>query len=324
MNTDEKADSLLIYVLSEDYAGYDSLFWGQFGISFLLDLKIGSSRRRILFDTATHAEPILHNMDLLGIKPKHINVVVLSHHHFDHSGGLAGIMEAIDGENVPVVAHPGIFKTSVMAKPYSDLEHFPYLNIGFIGKNTKENIEKLGGRWILAKDPICLMTATMTTGQIEEEEKVDYEKGPTPALQHIVEGRLSPDYIADEISLFVNTAQGLVVITGCSHPGIVSIVDKAITTSGIKEVEAVIGGFHLIDAPDEKIDQTVEGLSNLNVRRIYSGHCTGVKAEEKLRERFGDGFNRIYSGKIIEIQDYDGKGGDCRRGSLINTWQTKI
>ncbi len=303
MNPDDKVDSLLIYVLSEDYAGYDSLFWGQFGISFLLDLKIGGSRRRILFDAATHADPILHNMDLLKIKPKDIDVVVLSHHHFDHTGGLAGIMEAIDKGNVPVVAHPEIFKTCVMAKPYSDLEHFPYLNIGFIGKNTRENIEKLGGRWILAKDPICLMTATMTTGQIEEEEKVDYEKGPTPALQHIKDGRLSPDYIADEISLFVNTAQGLVVITGYSHPGIVSIVNKAITTSGIKDVEAVIGGFHLIDAPDEKIDQTVEGLSNLNVRRIYSGHCTGVKAEEKLQQTFGDRFNRIYSGKIMKFSN---------------------
>lgn len=301
MNPDDKVDSLLIYVLSEDYAGYDSLFWGQFGVSFLLDIRTKGLGKVILFDTATHAEPILHNMDLLGIKPKDIDLIVLSHHHFDHSGGLAGIMEAIDKGNVPVVAHPEVFKTSVMAKPYSDLEHFPYLNLGFIGKNTKENIERLGGRWILAKDPMCLMTGTMTTGEIEEEEKVDYEKGPTPALQHIKEGRLSPDYIADEISLFVNTAQGLVVITGCSHPGIVSIVNKAITTSGIKEVEAVIGGFHLTDAPDEKIDRTVEGLSNLNVRQIYSGHCTGVKAEKKLRETFGDRFNRIYSGKVMKF-----------------------
>jgi len=301
MNTDEKVDSLLIYVLSEDYAGYDSLFWAQFGVSFLLDVETKGSRRKILFDTAAHVEPILHNMALLKIKPEDVDLIVLSHHHFDHTGGLAGIMEAIDKGNVPVVAHPEIFKTSVMAKPYSDLEHFPYLNIGFIGKNTKENIEKLGGRWILTKDPLCLMTGVMTTGEIGEEEKVDYEKGPTPALQHIKEGRVSPDYIADEISLFVNTPAGLVVINGCSHPGIVSIVKKAINTSGIKDVEAIVGGFHLTDASEEKIDQTVEGLSNLNVRRIYSGHCTGVKAEEKLREAFGDRFNRIYSGKIIGI-----------------------
>jgi len=65
MNPDEKVDSLLIYVLSEDYAGYDSLFWAQFGVSFLLDIKTMGSRRRILFDTAAHTEPILHNMALL-------------------------------------------------------------------------------------------------------------------------------------------------------------------------------------------------------------------------------------------------------------------
>lgn len=301
MDSDEKIDSLLIHVLSEDCAGYDSLFWAQFGVSLLLDIEIKGSRKKILFDTAAYAEPILHNMSLLKLKPQDIDLIVLSHHHFDHTGGLAGIMAAIDKGNVPVVAHPEIFKTSVMAKPYSDLEHFPYLNIGFIGKNTKENIEELGGRWILTKDPLCLMTGVMTTGEIEEEGKVDYEKGPTPALQHIKEGRVSPDYMADEISLLVNTPGGLVVITGCSHPGIVSIVKKAISTSGIEDVEAVVGGFHLTDASEKRIGQTVEDLISLNVRRIYTGHCTGIKAEEKLREKFGDRFNRIFSGKIIEI-----------------------
>jgi len=301
MNPDEKIDSLLIYVLSEDYAGYDSLFWAQFGVSFLLDIEIKGSRRKILFDTAAHAEPILHNMSLLKLKPQDIDLIVLSHHHFDHTGGLAGIVTAIDKENIPVVAHPEIFKTSVMTKPYSDLEHFPYLNIGFIGKNTKENIEELGGRWILTKDPICLMTGVMTTGEIEEEEKVDYEKGPTPALQHIKEGRASPDYIADEISLFVNTGYGLILITGCSHPGIVSIVKKAVTTSGIEDVEAIVGGFHLTDASEKRIGQTVEDLISLNVKRIYTGHCTGTKAERKLQEKFGDRYSRIYSGKIIEV-----------------------
>ncbi|GAI55867.1 unnamed protein product [marine sediment metagenome] len=142
MNPDEKVDSLLIYVLSEDYAGYDSLFWAQFGVSFLLDVEIKGSRRKILFDTAAHAEPILHNMGLFKIKPLDVDLIVLSHHHFDHTGGLAGIMEAIDKGNVPVVAHPEIFKTSVMARPYSDLEHFPYLNIGFIGKNKEQREEK--------------------------------------------------------------------------------------------------------------------------------------------------------------------------------------
>ena len=96
-------DRLRIYTLSEDYTGYDSPFWASFGISFLLHVIVGEGEKKILFDTASDAEPVLHNMKLFGIAPESIDVIVLSHSHFDHTGGLAGILKEIHKKEVPII-----------------------------------------------------------------------------------------------------------------------------------------------------------------------------------------------------------------------------
>ncbi len=297
----QPVDDLRLYVLSEDCAGYDTLFWAQFGISFLVDVRLGASRRRILFDTACDAGPILHNMEMLGLDPKAVDLVVLSHHHIDHTGGLAGVLQGMEKRAVVIVAHPEVFKISLMATPYADTEHFPHLTLGLSGANRKEEVERLGGEWVLARDPMCLMAGVTTTGEIAEEQKAPYEKGPYEALRHVEEGRLQPEYIRDEIGLVVNTRQGVVLITGCSHPGIVSMTKKARDVAGADRIHAVIGGFHLLDASEDKIDATVQGLLDLGVSRVFTGHCTGVSAERKLEQAFPGGFERIYSGKVIDF-----------------------
>jgi 7,8-dihydropterin-6-yl-methyl-4-(beta-D-ribofuranosyl)aminobenzene 5'-phosphate synthase len=295
-------DSLRIYTISEDYTGYDSLFWASFGISFLLHIKVGKEEKRILFDTASDAEPVLHNMGLFGINPEEIDVVVLSHSHFDHSGGLAGILEAIGKREIPIIAHSKIFVVSIMPEPYLERQRSQiYLNQGLSSDNSKESIEKLGGRWYLVDDPIQLMPGVMTTGEIKKEEKVDYEKEPYIRLLDLENGKLKPSMIRDEISLAINTPKGLLIITGCSHSGIVSTVHKCIKLTGTKKVAGIVGGFHLIDASNKAVDQTIDGLKKINVKKIYSGHCTGSEAEYKFRKAFGENFNRLNSGLIIDF-----------------------
>jgi len=294
-------DDLRLYVLSEDCAGYDTLFWAQFGISFLVDVRLGASRLRILFDTACDAGPILHNMELLGLDPRSVDLIVLSHHHIDHTGGLAGMLQSMEKPAVAIVAHPEVFKTSVMTTPYADEEHFPHLTLGLSGANRKEEVERLGGEWVLAREPMRLMAGVATTGEIAQEEKAPFEAGPYEGLRHIEDGCLHPDYIRDEIGLVVNTRQGLVLITGCSHPGIVSMARKARDVGGGERLYAIVGGFHLIDASEERVDAAVEGLLDVGVSRLYTGHCTGAPAERKLQDAFPEGFNRFYSGKVIDV-----------------------
>ena len=140
-----KVDKLKVYTLAEDYAGYNSPFWAQHGVSFLVEVESNDAKRRILFDTASYAEPILFNMKLLNINPKTIDMIVLSHNHFDHTGGLLGIMKEINKE-IPVFAHPNIFKVSFATDP-----EFMYAGIPPLRGGSKEEIEKLGGTWILSR-----------------------------------------------------------------------------------------------------------------------------------------------------------------------------
>ena len=288
-----KIDELKIYTLAEDYSGYSSPFWAQHGICFLVRVKFGETKKQILFDTASYVEPILFNMKIFGIDPKTIDMIGLSHSHFDHTGGLLGIMKEINKE-IPIFAHPNIFKVSFATEP-----EFMYAGIPPLRGGSKEEIKKLGGEWILSKDPIRLAPGIFTLGEIKKEEKVDFEKEVTIGLYKLENGKVLPDEIEDEIGLGINTKKGLIVIGACSHPGIVSMAKKAIKISKVDRVYAVIGGFHLIDADDQRIQHTVKELKNIGVKKVYTGHCTGLRAEAMFLKEFGEDFEKLHSGKIM-------------------------
>ncbi|NJF24273.1 MBL fold metallo-hydrolase [Thermococcus sp. Bubb.Bath] len=291
----EKVDNARVYVLADDYAGYNSPFWAQHGVSFLIDARSGETRRRILFDTASYAEPILFNMKLLRLDPSEIDAIVLSHSHFDHTGGLLGIIEEIKRE-VPVFAHPEIFKVSFVMDP-----EFVYAGIPPLRGGTKEKIEELGGIWVLSRDPIKIMPGVFTLGEVPVEERVDFEKETSVGLYKLEDGRIVKDDVNDEVGLAINTRKGLVVVGGCSHPGIVSMAQKAREISGVESVHAVVGGFHLIDANEERIQKTVVALKGIGVKKVYAGHCTGLKAEALFASEFGEDFEKLHAGKVIEL-----------------------
>ena len=283
-----KVDSLTVYTLLEDYAGYETTFYGQHGISFLIEVAIGNMRRRILFDAGQSGKPILYNMGNLGLNPKEIDMIFLSHCHYDHTGGLVEILKAV-GRKVPVVAHPNIFRRNLVKE-----ENFRHVGI----KETKEETEKYGAEWILDSQPRKLMEGITTTGEIPKEERVDFKKEVTLGLYTIEDGMRIRDEMLDDISLVIQTGEGLVIVSGCSHAGIVSITNKSKQITGSPKVKAIIGGYHLIDAEDERIKKTVKSLKELEVK-IYTGHCTGLRAECEFLREFGVRFEKLHSGKII-------------------------
>lgn len=126
-----EADKLRIYALAEDYAGYNSPFLAQHGVSFLIEVEFGGNKPRVLFDTASYADPILFNMKILGINPKTVDMIILSHSHFDHTGGLLGIMKKVNKE-IPIFAHPNIFKVSFAMEP-----EFMYAGVSPIKRGLK-------------------------------------------------------------------------------------------------------------------------------------------------------------------------------------------
>lgn len=289
-----KAKEVKIYTLVEDYAGYSTTFKSQHGISFLVQSKINNEKSKILFDTGSESEPILYNMDLLDIDPSSIDMIVLSHNHYDHTGGLKDIVKKIDKE-IPIFAHPDIFRKNFAVDP-----KFRYTGIPLRG-GTREKIKELGGKWILSKDPIKLMPGIFTLGEIDE--KVGFEKEANINSYQIKDGEVLQDGIEDEIGLGIVTDKGLTIIGGCSHPGIASMVKRGQNLVNIEEVNKVIGGFHLRGAEKGRIQKTVDNLKSKGANKVITGHCSGLKAEAKFLEIFTDKFEKLHSGKIIKFKN---------------------
>ncbi len=288
----EFIDGIRIYVLAEDFAGYSSRFWAQHGISFFMEIFKGKRRDVILFDTATHHMPVLFNAHLLRLNLEDVEYIVLSHSHYDHTGGVLGIMKEINKE-VQIFAHPEIFKES-----YAIDDEPRYIGPP---ENMREKIEEYGGKWVLGRDPIEILPGIWTLGEIPQEERIEYETHKETKVFMKKEGNLIPDYMEDEIGMVVNTPQGIVVIGGCSHPGIVSMVKRAVEITHREDILAVVGGFHLVNVKEDRIKRTVDDLNSMGVRDIFTGHCTGLRAECEFLKVFGKRFHKLHAGMIIDI-----------------------
>jgi len=206
--------------------------------------------------------------------------------------GLSKVLRAIGKKGVPVIAHPSIFRLHFIKYPY--LRH-----VGMMEGDSREDIERAGGRLFLTEDPLALIAGLVTTGEVPR--KTDFEN-PGIALSTIDNGKLKEDQVLDDISLVACVKnKGIVIITGCSHAGIVNITQYAVELTGIIKIEGIIGGFHLIEASKERIDRTVDALSRFDVNWIAAGHCTGFRAQVALYNKFGERFIPLRTGMNFNI-----------------------
>ena len=284
-----------ITTLAEDYAGYSTFFYAQHGISFLIEVENASTTKRILFDVAHSAESILHNMELLKIDLSSIDMIFLSHTHWDHTWGLIDMLKAIDKE-IPIIVHPDIFRPTLKFAPapmYNGL-------YGISGESTISKIEENKGKLFFVGEPFSIIDGVLSTGEIRE--KVEFEKEIAFKGAYVIkDGLIKEDDLHDEMSVVLSLPDGLAIVIGCGHPGVASIVNKAKSITGIQKVKTVIGGFHLVDASDERIQKSVRHLKETGVERVFTGHCTGLKAEAEFMKEFGERFEKSHSGKIIEF-----------------------
>ena len=271
-----------------DDAGYDTEFLGQFGLSLLLDVSSGDVTKRILVDTGLTSKALLYNMDILGVDPKSIDFIFLTHCHYDHTGGLEGLLDKTR-KGVIVVAHPDIFRACYTLKPATRY-------IGIPADNIRELIEKQGGQLILDSAPFELIPGVVSTGEVER--LTSYE--PLENVFIIKDGEYVQDPELDDISLIVNVQdRGLVLIAGCSHAGIVNIIRQARRVTGVDEISAVIGGFHLRVAGEEQLTKTVVELSTAGA--VCTGHCTGFKALKRISDEIGNRFSLLQCGSKLEF-----------------------
>jgi len=285
-------DSLKITVLAEDSVLYGSSYLGQHGVSFLLEGVSEGNTNRILVDVGQNSDALLNNMQTMGISPSIANAIVLTHCHYDHTQGIVRMLREINKKDVPVIAHPSIFRLHFVTQPYPR-------HVGIMPGDSKVEIEKAGGSLSLTKDPFIIMPGIMTTGEVKR--RTEFEEVRIE-LKTIENGMVVDDLMLDDISVIANVKdKGLVIITGCSHAGIINIANQAIEVSGVNKIEGIIGGLHLVEAPDTAIRRTVEELSKLNVAWISAGHCTGFKAQVELHHTFKERFLPLHTGMQFEI-----------------------
>jgi 7,8-dihydropterin-6-yl-methyl-4-(beta-D-ribofuranosyl)aminobenzene 5'-phosphate synthase len=261
-----------ITTLSEDTAGRG--FLAEWGLSMLVE----AGGQRILFDTGAGIAAV-HNAQLLGVDLSTVDRIVLSHGHYDHTGGLRGVLSRMRHE-VPVMAHPDIWVAKYNRSP-EEAERFIGLPFG------REALEGLGARFHLTSEPVHLADNILTTGEIpmlSGYEEIDN------SLFVKENGRLLPDKLADDLAMVIDTEFGLVVILGCAHRGIVNTLRQAQKLTGRELIYAAIGGTHLVSASRERLARTAAALKEMGIQYLGASHCTGFAASAHLVREFGDGF----------------------------------
>jgi 7,8-dihydropterin-6-yl-methyl-4-(beta-D-ribofuranosyl)aminobenzene 5'-phosphate synthase len=275
---------LTITTLSENTASIPPLL-GEQGLSIL----VRTGETSLLLDTGQSISAS-HNADTLGVDLARIDKIVLSHGHFDHTGGLRALLQKMK-RKVDIVAHPDVW-----AAKYNRYEDHPprYIGIPF----QQEELESLGANFILSRQPVVLAQGITTTGEVPM--KTAYET-IDPHLFVKEGGEFKPDPVLDDRGIIINTGKGLAVILGCAHRGLINTLEHARALTGIDNIELVVGGSHLIGSSQERIWQTIAALKDLKVRRLGLCHCTSLPVAAILAREFGDDFFFNSTGSRIEL-----------------------
>ncbi len=276
--------SIKITTLSENTAAIPP-FLGEQGISVFIDNGITG----ILLD-AGQSISVSHNLDVLGVDLSRINKIVLSHGHFDHTGGLRPLLQKIHRQ-VEIVAHPDVWSAK-----YSHVENHPDRYIGI--PYPQVELESLGARFHFSRQPVVIADGISTTGEVPMTtayEKIDGH------LYVKEDGNLKPDPLLDDLSIIIKTAKGLAVILGCAHRGMINTLNHARHLTSIDQIELVMGGSHLIGSSEERIWQTIAALKEMDVKKIGLCHCTSLPVEAVLAQEFGERFFFNSTGSRVEI-----------------------
>lgn len=282
-------ERLELRVLVCDRSKYINDLWSQFGLSILADCYWDDGqKRRILFDTGWESEPLLHNMQKLDISTDSIDALVLSHCHYDHTGGLKQLA-GNKKDRYKLIAHKDIVRPVYSLKP----------EIHYIGIEDKLILELPRDRLMLVSEAAEIYNGIWVTGTIPR--VTDFEK-PEEDVYVLEEGQFIEDMEEDDMALVFDFGkEGLVVLSGCSHAGIVNTLYHSMKITDNKKIKGVVGGFHLIDLSEEVRSRTIEELGKLDIEKICSGHCTGFEAEHLLREKFNRKHEMFYTGDSIRF-----------------------
>lgn len=248
----------------------------EHGFSALVTVRRGDTVTSVLFDTGLSPDAMVTNADRLGVDLTGAQAIVLSHGHFDHAGGLAGLARRRGARSLPMVVHPLIWTRRRLVLPGGNADDMPTLSKRALTSEGFEVIER--------RQPSLLVDGSvLITGEVDR--TTDFEHGMPPAHQRWSGSAWEHDaLVLDDQALVVHVrGKGLVVVTGCGHAGAINIVRHALRLTAVPRLHALLGGLHLNGsyfAPS--IEPTMDALIELAPDLLVPGHCTGWRAQHAL------------------------------------------
>lgn len=257
-----------ISVLVDNMAGINTP--AEHGISYLVEYD----GKKILVDTG-QSDLFKKNAHTMGLDLEDADAIVLSHGHFDHGGGLQHL------QGGRLICHPGCFVRRYKGSGKD--------NIGL--KSSKYEISRKF-ELIATSVPYEISDKIVFAGEIPR--KTDFESQTTPFV--FDDG--SPDFVKDDSAVIFVSENGLFVVTGCGHSGIVNTIEQAKNITGENRLLGIMGGFHLREM-DRQIMETIGYLKENNVKYVYPSHCMGLPALAGLYNEFG--FKQVATGETFEL-----------------------
>jgi len=248
------------------------------GFSLMVEVypRQGNETHTVLLDAGFPTPGVEYNWRILNIDLARIETVLLSHGHADHFAALGSFLSA-RGQRVPLVVHPAAFEKRALIFPdgaKADLERLP----------PPEALSEMGADIVLSTQPYPLAPGMFSTGEVAR--TTSFEKPPATAYIDLDNGWTPDDFHDDQAIVVHLRGQGLVIVTGCAHAGIVNTVRHAQAITGEPRVHAIVGGFHLTGAAPAQIDATIHEITALAPALIVPAHCTGFHAQCEFARRF--------------------------------------
>jgi 7,8-dihydropterin-6-yl-methyl-4-(beta-D-ribofuranosyl)aminobenzene 5'-phosphate synthase len=267
----------------------------EHGFSALVSVRRGANTTTLLFDTGLSPDAMVTNASRLGVDLSQIQAVVLSHGHFDHAGGLAGLTGRQGTRSLPMVIHPDIWTRRRLAVPGREPEELPTL--------SRRALEDEGFALIERRQPSLLADGcVLITGEVDR--TTEFEHGMPASHQEWTGSAWRPDpLVIDDQALVVHVrGRGLMVLTGCGHAGAINIVRHAQRLTAVPTLHALVGGLHLNGPAFEPvIGPTIGALTEMAPGLVVPGHCTGWRAQHGLAAALPDAWVPGSSGSSFRL-----------------------
>ena len=254
---------------------------GEWGFSAMIEVD----GERILFDAGSRENTVLQNAKELNINLDNLDNIFISHNHKDHTGGLITLKKEYPNSFKNAHVGEGIF----YSRPNPDGDG----NYILSSRNTLEN---LGIKFITHKNPTQLVSGVWTTGQVPRK----YDEKNWSGVSKMIDskGNTVEDIIPEDQSLFFDTENGIVLISGCGHAGLANTLDYVQKIIPGRPIYKIIGGFHLLKLTNDKLEWTAGKMRDAGVNYFVGAHCTGLNSTYSIRNFLGLTSERALVGSV--------------------------